>query len=122
MTDIIILIGIVLLSLIGLKAVISHTKGEGTGCCNTSDKPLVIKKNYRGKIVNKILFEIRGMNCEHCRIKVQNEINNIQGIVGFVDLKKGQAMLECEREIDPDLIIECVEKIGYQAIYLSTKN
>lgn len=119
MTDAIILIGIILLSLYGLKTVVSHTKGEGSGCCDTSDKPLEIKKKHSGRTIHKMIFEIDGMTCDHCRIRVQNELNSLQGVVAHVDLRKRRAVLECEEEINEKDVICCIERIGYHACLLS---
>ena len=119
MADILLIIGIILICLYGLKTVINHTKGEGAGCCNTSDKPFEIKKKHHGKVTNTMTFEVEGMHCEHCRIRVQNELNGIEGVVAHVNLKKKQAIVECEKEIDQKIILKSVEKCGYEAHILS---
>lgn len=115
MIDLLILLLIILMCLVGLRTVIKHMKGEGGGCCNTSDKPLELKKKHHGPITNTLVFKIEGMHCENCRIRVQNALNGIQGVVAHVNLKKEQALLECEKRIDPYQVIWCVQEVGYQA-------
>lgn len=119
MADVFVLIGIILLSLYGLRTLISHTKGEGSGCCNTSGKPLEIKKKHHAPIICKMIFVVNGMHCDACRIRVQNELNGVDGVVAHVNLKKGQAVIECEKKIDQNILINCIESCGYQAYLLS---
>ncbi|MFR4756954.1 MAG: heavy-metal-associated domain-containing protein [Evtepia gabavorous] len=34
-------------------------------------------------------FQVEGMHCEHCKVRVEEAVNDIKGAAGKVDLKKG---------------------------------
>lgn len=115
MGDLIVFVIVALICVVGFKSIVKHTKGEAGGCCNTSSKPLELKKKHKGAVVEKIELNIEGMSCDNCRIRVQNALNEQEGAVAHVNLKKKTAVVECEKKTDAAELIRRVKEAGYEA-------
>ena len=89
---------------------IKHFKGEGGCCGGGSYKPK--KKKLKGVKYQKT-FKIGGMHCEHCKTRVEEIVNDINGVAGKVDLKKGELTVSYAEDIDDEIIKAKIEKIGY---------
>ena len=57
-------------------------------------------------------FKVTGMNCDHCRMKVENAIKQVEGVTqASVDLKQSTAQVEGNFN---DLAIEeAIEDAGF---------
>lgn len=97
--------------LMGLRSSIKHFKGEG-GCCGGSTT--VKKKKLKNIIATKTVI-IDGMSCEHCRNRVEQSINDIDGAAAKVNLKKKQAVVSLEKAVSDEQIRAAIEKAGYKA-------
>jgi len=89
---------------------IKHFKGEGGCCGGGSYKP---KKKKLKNIKYQKTFKIGGMHCENCKRRVEEIVNEIQGISGKVDLKKGELTVSYAESISDDFIKMKIEKAGY---------
>lgn len=105
-----IIIGIVVV--IALIALGSIAKRRGRkGCCGSSDyKPR--KKKLKTVIATKI-FVVEGMHCEKCANRVMEVINDVPGVAGVVNLKKGIATVSYEQEVPDGPIKAAIERVGY---------
>lgn len=106
-----IIIGI--LAVIVVLAVISsikHFKGEGGCCGGGSYKPK--KKKLKGVKYQKT-FKVCGMHCEHCKNRVEEVVNDIKGVAGRVNLKKGELTVSYAEDVDDEVIKAKIEKAGY---------
>lgn len=113
MIDYIIIGVIIALVAIGFRSTVKHFKGEG-GCCGGGDhKPK--KKRLKGSKYKKV-FRVDGMHCEHCKNRVEEIVNSIDGIAGKVDLKKGELTVSYARDIDDDVIKAKIEAVGYTVL------
>jgi copper chaperone CopZ len=115
MQDIIIGLIIVVMLVFGVRETMKHMRGEGTCCGGTSSKPK--KKKLKGKIVSTYTFTVEGMHCTNCENAVTGAINEIEGASAKVNYKKKRAVVRCDREIDANLIIKSIERIGYKATF-----
>ena len=109
-----IIIGI--LAVIVVLAVISsikHFKGEGGCCGGGSYKPK--KKKLKGVKYQKT-FKVGGMHCEHCKNRVEEVINDMPGIAGKVDLKKGELVVSYAEDVDDETVKARIERAGYIVI------
>ena len=62
-------------------------------------------------------LQISGMTCGHCKMKVENTLNELEGIDSAeVDLIDGIAKLNTETELDSDFIAKTIEDAGYKLI------
>ena len=113
MTNVIIIVIIAVIMLLAIRETVKHFSGKG-GCCGGSDyKP---KKKRLSKVICKKGFTVEGMHCEHCKRRVEEAVNDIKGVAGIVNLKKGELTVSYESDVDDTEIIEKLEKRGYSVV------
>ena len=107
-----IIIGIiVVIAGFGLSSTIKHFKGQ-SGCCGCSDyKP---KKKKLKNVLDQKTFKVEGMQCEQCEDRVEEEINDIKGVAGKVNLKKGELCVPYAEEVTDEVIKARIERPGYK--------
>ena len=113
MENIIIIAIIAVIMLLAIRETVKRFSGKG-GCCGGSDyKP---KKKRLSKVICKKVFTVEGMHCEHCKRRVEETVNDIKGVAGIVNLKKGELTVSYESDVDDKEIIEKLEKRGYSVV------
>ena len=118
MTDFIIVLFIVVVAGMGVRSTMKHFKGQG-GCCGGSTyKP---KKKKLTKVLYKKVFYVDGMHCEHCKNRVQETVNDIAGIAGSVNLKKGTVTVSYEEMVDDEVIKTKIERAGYSVTKIENR-
>lgn len=108
---------IAVLVIIVVYAVVSsrkHFKGEG-GCCGGGGGDIAVRKKLENPKIGEYIIHIEGMTCDNCRIRVENAINKLDGVYAKVSLKKKQAIVSYDREVDKKEIIKAVRAAGYKA-------
>ena len=106
-----IVVGII--AVIAILAIGTLVKRAGRkGCCGSSGDYKPRKKKLKNVIATKT-FRIEGMHCEKCSNRVTEILNDIPGIAGVVNLKKGIATVSYEREVPDDEIKSKIERVGY---------
>lgn len=111
MENIIIIGIIVILILIGINSGMKHFKGQG-GCCG-GGSDYVSKKKLKNVVAKKIVI-VNGMTCEHCKARVERAINDMEGMVAKVNLKKKEVVVSMENEVSDEMIKNAIEKAGYE--------
>lgn len=110
MEDFIIIAIIAVVIVIGICSAVKHFKRQG-GCCGGGDyKP---KKKKLSNVIYQKTFKVDGMHCEHCKNRVEEVINDINGVAGTVDLKKGELTVSYAENVEDELIKSRIEKAGY---------
>lgn len=72
------------------------------------------KKSCKGPPIAKKIIIIEGMHCKNCKNRVEERLNQIDGALAKVDLKKNAAIVIMGRMI-PDMLLRYeIEKLGYQ--------
>ena len=72
-------------------------------------------KNMFGKNQIKKTIKIEGMHCEHCAKKVENALSELDNVKkAKVNLKKQEASIVLEKEIDNKVITEAIENIDFK--------
>lgn len=99
---------------IGIASTIKHFKGEG-GCCGGGGGYQTKKKKLAGIRYRK-RFQVDGMHCAHCKARVEEVVNDIPGVAGSVDLKKGELLVSYAEEVADEVIIARLERAGYAAV------
>ena len=59
------------------------------------------------------VFAYDGMHCEKCANRVTEAVNDIPGVAGVVNLKKGLVTVSYEREVPDGQIRAAIERVGY---------
>ena len=116
-----IIIGI--LAIIVVIAVISsvkHMKGEG-GCCGGGGNTVAEeKKTLDNPVIAVKTVDIEGMHCENCKNIIERSVNKIDGASCQVNLKKKQATIEVDREIDDADIRIAIERLDFKVTGITT--
>ncbi len=100
---------------VGICFSVKHFKGK-SGCCGGGGyKPR--KKKLANVICHKT-FAVGGMHCENCKIRVEEIVNDIKGVAGKVDLKKGELTISYAEMVDDELIKSRIERAGYSFDYI----
>ena len=94
----------------GVFYMIKHFRGEG-GCCGGGSYKPKRKKLSGIKYTKK--FKVGGMHCEHCKRRVEEAVNDIKGVAGRVDLKKGELTVSYAEDAPDEIIKAKIEKKGY---------
>ena len=106
-----IIIGVIaVIVVIAVISSIKHFKGEGGCCGGGSYKP---KRKKLSGIQYTKKFKVGGMHCEHCKRRVEEAVNDIKGIAGRIDLKKGELTVSYAEDVDDEIIKTKIEKAGY---------
>lgn len=98
---------------LGLRSSMKHFKGEG-GCCGGGSVPKPKKKKVHAAY--KKVITIEGMHCDNCKNSVERSINEIEGASAKVNLKQKQAVVEMDREISEETLIQAVESAGFEVV------
>ena len=105
------IIGIIaIIIIIAILSSVKHFKGEG-GCCGGGSYKPKRKKLSGIKYTKK--FKVGGMHCEHCKRRVEEAVNDIKGVAGRVDLKKGELTVSYAEDAPDEIIKAKIEKKGY---------
>ena len=113
MTDMIIIGIIGVLVVVGLIYTRKHFKGEG-GCCGGGGT-YVSKKKLKNVAARRTVI-VEGMTCENCKAKVERFVNDLDGVVGKVNLKKKELVVSMEKPISDVEIKAAIEKAGYEVV------
>lgn len=92
-----------------------HLKGEG-GCCGGGGQTVEEHKELDAPAIGEKIVYIEGMHCDNCKNSVERNINEIEGASAKVNLKKKQALVEMDREIPEEMLIQAVEKAGFEVV------
>lgn len=84
------------------------------GCCG-GDSSVKIKPKDRNKAhyKYKVTAYIDGMNCEHCKNRIESEFNCLSGVMAKVNLKNKSAEIFSKDLMSDAQISDIVTKNGY---------
>ena len=120
-SNIVIIAVLILIMAIAIRGTVKHFKGEGACCGGGSSSVSEPDKKLQGPIIKTKIFKIDGMHCENCTNRVKRAINRIDGVSAKPDLKKKQAIVSFEKEVDDAVLIGEVEELGYTVISVEDK-
>ena len=116
-----IIILLLLLSLWSLQRAKLQDILRENSCCGggggSSKKPK--RKFLDGPVLGTRTIRIEGMHCQHCVDSVTNALNEIDGVVAEVDLKKEIATVSYDRSISDGDLREAVKKAGFTCLSIS---
>ena len=106
-----VVIGLILLLFV-LWSLRSYIKRLRTGCCGGGDVK-VPKKKLTGTIVETKIVDIEGMTCGHCKARVEQALDTIDGAAAEVNLHRNHAVVKMTREVSDDEIRRALAGSGY---------
>lgn len=59
------------------------------------------------------IITIKGMTCSHCVKRVENSLNNLEGVSAKVNLKDNTAIVKLKNKINDQDLITAVLDAGY---------
>lgn len=106
-----IIVGIlIIVGFIAIRSTVKHFQGK-RGCCGGGNyKP---RKKKLSCVIAQKTFRVEGMHCEKCKARVEEIVNDIKGVAGKADLKKGELTVSYSEEVSDELIKARIEKAGY---------
>lgn len=113
MQDFIIIAILAVLLIVGVCSTMKHFKNK-SGCCGSSNT-YVSKKKLKN-VVEVKTFIVEGMTCENCKARIERTINDMDGLLAKVNLKKKEVVISMEREVSEDEIKAAIEKAGYKVL------
>ena len=69
----------------------------------------------------KKVVKIKGMTCRHCQKRVEDALNNLQGVKAKVNLEKEEAVLSSNSGWDEEQIRTAVSAAGYEVVDIENK-
>ena len=115
-SNIIIIVLLVVIFLFALRGFVKHFKGEGGCCGGGSSSVKEPDKKLFGTVIKTKVFKIDGMHCDNCTNRVKRAINRIDGVSAKLNLKKKQAVVQYEKEVEDDILIKEIEGLGYKVV------
>ena len=106
-----IIIGIIIVITFFAVRTIVKRKGR-KGCCGSGSDYKPRKKKLKNVIATKV-FAVDGMHCEKCANRVTEVVNDIPGVAGVVNLKKGTVTVSYEQEVPDEQIKAKLQRVGY---------
>lgn len=106
------IVGIVVLFALffAVKGVLKHFRGESS-CCGGGD--VKVPKKLTGTIVATKVVDIEGMTCGHCKARVEQALDTIDGAAAEVNLHRNHAVVKMTREVSDDEIRRALAGSGY---------
>ena len=106
-----VIIGVIILIVFFAVRTIVKRKGR-KGCCGSGSDYTPRKKKLKKVIATKV-FVVDGMHCEKCANRVTEVVNDIPGVAGVVNLKKGTVTVSYEQEVPDEQIKAKLQRVGY---------
>ena len=106
-----IIIGVIVVLVLVAIGIIIKRAGR-KGCCGSSGDYKPRKKKPKNVIATKT-FKVDGMHCEKCSNRVTEAVNDIPGVAGVVNLKKGIVTVSYEQEVPDEYIKDRIQRHGY---------
>ena len=114
-STIVIVVILAVILFFAVKNSIPHFRGEG-GCCGGSGKEKLIKPAKLERIIATKVIKIEGMRCENCNRRVQNALNQIDGVNAKVYGDRAEAVVKLGRDIEDIELERAVTGLGYRVI------
>ena len=114
-STIVIVVILAVILFFAVKNSIPHFRGEG-GCCGGSGKEKLIKPAKLERIIATKVMKIEGMRCENCNRRVQNALNQLDGVNAKVYGDRAEAVVKLGRDVEDIELEKAVTGLGYRVI------
>ncbi|WP_430886026.1 heavy-metal-associated domain-containing protein [Fusibacter sp. JL216-2] len=66
--------------------------------------------------MKKTVF-IEGMSCNHCKMRVENTLGELEGVANAsVNLEAKQAVVDVKAEVSNESITQAIDDIGFEVV------
>jgi copper chaperone CopZ len=112
---------VVVLVVVCVFSVKSYAKRLVNGCCGGGDAPKRVKVKHRNKADYKycVKISVDGMTCNHCKARVENALNSLNGVWAEVNLTKKIAVVHMIDRISDDELKKAVSREGYKVVEIN---
>ena len=113
MESAVIILIVIIICIVGIK---SYARRLTQGCCGAGGDA---QKRVRVRDKNKehypycVKIGVDGMTCSHCRERVENALNQEEGVWAQVNLKEGSAVVRMKRELSREELERIIRRAGY---------
>ena len=121
MTNAIVVVILIVVVFFAGKGAVKHLKGEGDCCGGGGSTVKEPDKKLSGPVIKTKVFKIDGMHCENCTNRVKRAVNRIDGVSAKLNLRKKEAVVEYEREVDDAEITGAIEALDYKVVSVTEK-
>ncbi|MBR1865447.1 MAG: heavy-metal-associated domain-containing protein [Lachnospiraceae bacterium] len=104
---------------VAIRSTAAHFRGQG-GCCGGGGTIRETKRLTGPKLGEK-LIQIDGMHCENCRNRIEHGVNQLDGVVCRVSLRKRQASISYSEPVKEETLCSVIENLGYQVVGITEK-
>ena len=113
MSNIIIAAILAIILFAAVSGAIKHFKGEGDCCGGGGSTVKEPDKELSGPVIKTKVFKVEGMHCENCVNRIKRAINRVDGASAKVNLKRKEAVVSYDREVDDSSFTKDIEALGY---------
>ena len=72
--------------------------------------------------IMKKVIAVNGMSCNHCKAAVAKALSSLDGVSSAsVNLAKKSAVVELNREVPDQVLLDAVKNAGYQPVSVTVK-
>lgn len=64
----------------------------------------------------KKIIKIDGMTCNHCHESIEKALNAVNGVHAKVDIRRKEAFVDMEENVDDHELTNAVKDAGYEVI------
>ena len=121
MTNAIVVGVLAIVIIMAAKGAAKHFMGQGSCCGGGSSTVKEPDKKLSGPVVKNFVIKIDGMHCVNCSNRVKRALNRIDGVSAKLNLRKKEAVVECDREVDDEAITSAIESLDYKVISVTKK-
>jgi copper chaperone CopZ len=121
MGNIVIILILVVVVALAAKGGLKHLKGEGGCCGGGGDKITADQKVLEHPVIGRKIIDVEGMHCENCKNSIERRINKIEGASCHVDLKKKQAVVEYDRELNDNELTSAIALLDFKVTGIRTE-
>ena len=118
-SSVIAVIILILILVPAVKSTVTHMKGEGDCCGGPKEK--AAKNKIDAQKLKELLIDIEGMHCTNCKNRIENHVNELEGVICKVNLNKKQAIVELYQEVDPEEIKQVIEGLDFTVLNIAEK-
>lgn len=62
-------------------------------------------------------IQIEGMTCNHCKMRVEKALSNVQGVQSVkIDLQEGVALVKLQDDVANETLAKAVAAAGYRPV------